>query len=214
MTAAAASSSARVGKRVREDNDAAEPATSTDSSKRPATNRRRRASSDGDDERRRRLSSADYSEDVEEVDERIDYVEDVDDEDATTSPPPRARAARTKRRPARHSARHRRRDAGARLEEASLANRLSRPKASSSRAAAYAWTAGRGRRSSATTVQEGVDPQSPAFSRRSAERPRGPRRGCAPQLVVAAEGASGEFPHGPRGDRSGRVACASTPRKA
>ena len=57
------------------------PQPSTDGSKRPATNSRRRASSDGDDERRRRLSSADYSVDVEEVDERIDYVEDVEDED-------------------------------------------------------------------------------------------------------------------------------------
>ena len=90
ITTECASSSARVGKRVREDtNDAAELAPSTESSKRPATNTRRRASSDGDDERRRRLSSADYSEDVDEVDERIDYVEDVEDCLLYTSPSPR-----------------------------------------------------------------------------------------------------------------------------
>ena len=120
VTAAAAESSARVGKRVREDNDAAEPATSTDSSKRPATNSRRRASSDGDDERRRRLSSADYSEDVEEVDERIDYVEDVDDEDEGegTTPAPR------RKRPTRRDTG----DASALESKTSLANRFSRIK--------------------------------------------------------------------------------------
>ena len=127
VTAAAAESSARVGKRVREDNEASEPATSTqDSSKRPATNSRRRASSDGDDERRRRLSSADYSEDVEEVDERIDYVEDVEDESdgdkraAKGTPAPR----RKQRRPARRDTG----DASALDSKTSLANRLSRIK--------------------------------------------------------------------------------------
>ena len=121
VTAAAAESSARVGKRVREDNEAAEPAPSTESSKRPATNSRRRASSDGDDERRRRLSSADYSEDVEEVDERIDYVEDVEDEDECegTTPHPRR-----KRRPARRDTG----DASALDSKTSLANRFSRIK--------------------------------------------------------------------------------------
>ena len=120
VTAAAAESSARVGKRVREDNDAAGPAPSTESSKRPATNSRRRASSDGDDERRRRLSSADYSEDVDEVDERIDYVEDVEDEEdegeGTTPHPPRR-----KRRPVRRDTG----DASALESKTSLANRLS-----------------------------------------------------------------------------------------
>jgi len=121
VTAAAAESSARVGKRVREDNEAAEPAPSTASGKRPATNSRRRASSDGDDERRRRLSSADYSEDVEEVDERIDYVEDVEDESdgdkraAKGTPQPR------KRRPVRRDTG----DASALESKTSLANRLS-----------------------------------------------------------------------------------------
>ena len=120
ITTECASSSARVGKRVREDNEAAEPAT-TDGSKRPATNRRRRASSDGDDERRRRLSSADYSEDVDEVDERIDYVEDVEDEDEGegTTPHPRR-----KRRPARRDTG----DASALDSKTSLANRFSRIK--------------------------------------------------------------------------------------
>jgi len=118
VTAAAAESSARVGKRVREDNDAPEPATSTDGSKRPATNSRRRASSDGDDERRRRLSSADYSEDVEEVDERIDYVEDVEDEDEDDKTP------RRKRRPVRRDTG----DASALDSKTSLANRFSRIK--------------------------------------------------------------------------------------
>ena len=126
ITTECASSSARVGKRVREDNDAAEPATSTDGSKRPATNSRRRASSDGDDERRRRLSSADYSEDVEEVDERIDYVEDVDDESdgdkraAKGTPAPR----RKQRRPGRRDTG----DASALESKTSLANRFSRIK--------------------------------------------------------------------------------------
>ena len=126
VTAAAAESSARVGKRVREDNEAAEPATSTDGSKRPATNSRRRASSDGDDERRRRLSSADYSEDVEEVDERIDYVEDVEDESdgdkraAKGTPAPR----RKQRRPGRRDTG----DASALDSKSSLANRFSRIK--------------------------------------------------------------------------------------
>ena len=119
VTAAAAESSARVGKRVREDNEDVEPAPSTqDSSKRPATNSRRRASSDGDDERRRRLSSADYSEDVEEVDERIDYVEDVEDEDEDDKTP------RRKRRPARRDTG----DASALDSKTSLANRFSRIK--------------------------------------------------------------------------------------
>ena len=120
ITTECASSSARVGKRVREDNEAVEPATSTqDSSKRPATNSRRRASSDGDDERRRRLSSADYSEDVDEVDERIDYVEDVDDEDEEgTTPAPR------RKRPVRRDTG----DASALDSKTSLANRFSRIK--------------------------------------------------------------------------------------
>ena len=118
VTAAAAESSARVGKRVREDNDAAEPATMTERGKRPATNSRRRASSDGDDERRRRLSSADYSEDVEEVDERIDYVEDVEEEDEEDKTP------RRKRRPVRRETG----DASALDSKTSLANRLSRIK--------------------------------------------------------------------------------------
>ena len=127
ITTESAASSARVGKRVREDNEAAEPAT-TDGSKRPATNTRRRASSDGDDERRRRLSSADYSEDVDEVDERIDYVEDVEDEDeaqgegdnrtgATPQPPRRKRSARRETG-----------DASALDSKSSLANRFSRIK--------------------------------------------------------------------------------------
>ena len=126
VTTECALSSARVGKRVREDNDAAEPATSTESSKRPATNRRRRASSDGDDERRRRLSSADYIEDVEEVDERIDYVEDVEDESdgdkraAKGTPAPR----RKQRRPARRDTG----DASALESKTSLANRFARIK--------------------------------------------------------------------------------------
>ena len=114
----AAESSARVGKRVREDNEAAEPAPSTESSKRPATNTRRRASSDGDDEQRRRLSSADYSEDVDEVDERIDYVEDVEDEDEDDKTP------RRKHRPARRETG----DASALDSKTSLANRFSRIK--------------------------------------------------------------------------------------
>ena len=119
ITTECASSSARVGKRVREDNEAAEPAPSTESSKRPATNRRRRASSDGDDERRRRLSSADYSEDVDEVDERIDYVEDVEDEEEEgTTPAPR------RKRPARRETG----DASALDSKSSLANRFSRIK--------------------------------------------------------------------------------------
>ena len=128
ITTECASSSARVGKRVREDNETAEPAPSTESSKRPATNRRRRASSDGDDERRRRLSSADYSEDVEEVDERIDYVEDVEDESdgdkraAKGTPAPR----RKQRRPARRDTG----DASALDSKTSLANRFSGTKLS------------------------------------------------------------------------------------
>ena len=118
ITTECASSSARVGKRVREDNEPAEPTPSTDGSKRPATNRRRRASSDGDDERRRRLSSADYSEDVDEVDERIDYVEDVEDEDEDDKTP------RRKHRPARRDTG----DASALDSKTSLANRFSRIK--------------------------------------------------------------------------------------
>ena len=121
ITTESASSSARVGKRVREDNDAAGPAPSTERGKRPATNSRRRASSDGDDERRRRLSSADYSEDVDEVDERIDYVEDVEDEDEDDKRAAKGTPQPRKRRPARRDTG----DASALESKTSLANRFS-----------------------------------------------------------------------------------------
>lgn len=123
--AAAESASTARGKRGRDDNDSLEPAPSTtDSSKRVATEGRRaraKRPSAAACERRRRMSSADYSEDVEEVDERIDYVEEVEDEDEDeeTGATPHPIRRRT-RRPRRGTVG----DASAFESKSSLANRF------------------------------------------------------------------------------------------